>query len=59
MPGELCRHTGALAWGQPSVLLQPQISPEIQAANCVKSLVDTVARMTALGEFKMGLTNSL
>lgn len=42
MPGELCRHTGALAWGQPSMLFHPQISPESQAANCVKLLVDTV-----------------
>lgn len=55
----LFMHTGALAWGQPSTLFQPQTSPESQAASCVKLLVDTVTWTSALGEFKMGLTNSL
>lgn len=40
MHRELCQQMKALAWGQQSVLLQPQTCLESQAAGCVKLLVD-------------------
>lgn len=57
MPRELCWHTRALAWGQLSVLFEPQTSLESQAASCV--ILDTATGMSALGEYQMGMTNSL